>query len=1409
MRKTIPLSWPTWLTAMLCCFCAQAQESIRPQNVNISSPNAASLGQVVDLPIGYNTGTPNVDIPIYTIETGPLKVPISLGYHASGLKVNQQASWVGAGWSLNAGGVITRTVRGAADEKIHTNATYPISYLSKRGFYDYAYDAIFNNPEPYNVIPEGFALADITNGIRDAEADLFTFNFNGYSGKFYFRADTSITIAPAQDIHIKALFCEGVSGCSTATEYLYGWIVTTPDGVKYHFGKSLNPPSSYNTTTNAVPIEHTDTYSYTSGISHSKTASSWFLTKIVSPDQRFTIQFTYAAENYAYYTTSLFPMSYPGSSTSAPSSSGIDLVKNIMSGIRLSRIDFANDGQVVFVPTDWMRKDLSSPQQVLNDNDQDSTLNLSPARALAEIQISSGSSTPCRTFRFRYGYFYDNASPLTGYLSVPGNSFNIHTDRRRLRLDSLTERSCDGAVKKPGHGFAYFDTSAVPRTLSFAQDHWGYFNGATANSTMLPALSKDNGLTNLPGAVANRESAWPAMRAGALKQIEYPGGGSVRFAFSNHEVLTPVVHYDSVLLTNEITAFGQGVSATQHFSLDATYIVKLRPELPSAPLGGGTIHIVNTATNHDYGSSSTAYQIFELPAGNYDFWLQSNSTNPPVGIKCKIWKMVGTPVVENFVAQHVAIQNFTSTPHSFTITEPTVLKTVRTLMYDPLGSGKVHVINTSSLLDYGSDNSRKNNIFILPAGSYQFSVESTSGTAYPITYSLYELSGVVLETKMVGGLRVDSVIYNTGLGSVAKVQTFNYNDDNGEPQGVLLGRPSYINMFFNHEIRDQHGLATSPNSANGCVSTQVHVGGPYLFYISAASVLPMRLIQGNHIGYSRVRASQADGGYTIYNFKNGVNLNMDVSQRVIDWTECDPDVGDYPVAPEPFDPYRGELVQTRIYNSNDVLLSRTVQSTQFEFEKVGVDGILGASYNTAYYPTFYEWKSARKVKSVEESFVYNSSNPAAAPLYKKTTTFYSSRRHNQPTRVLVTGTSDKILNDVRTTYIGDVLPPDCDGQDALDAIDAELLSDIDSLRAVYPYITATIPLDKYTLWQRYHYNLNKIKKAYISAASNSRVSLLETYRECLAGSGSWSYSGASPELKLLVGLKRRNQIGLPIESIRGRNGKILDAQYIKYTNPDGDGIRIHPGEFSLVKVATALDTTTFTPVSFGNTAVTHDSRYQLEETYDFFNGNISRVTPKSGVPTSYIWNTAGVYPIAQIQNGAPWECAFTSFEEHDGWGEGGWSFPLANSTESKTGVKGHSLNNNQISKAVNSSLTYVVSFWAKGGVPSISAGVVSSNDAPAAEADGWRYFEKTIAGVSAFQISGAAGVYIDELRLYPKGAQMTTYTYLPLVGISSTSDPNNRRGYFDYDGLSRLRRIRDSDRDILKQYHYNYRVTIP
>lgn len=1295
---------------------ASAQnESIRPQNVKIASPTAASLGKVADIPIGYHTGIPNIDIPIYTVQEGPLQVPISLSYHASGLKVMEQSSWVGAGWSLSAGGMITRSVRGTPDEILSSSGSpTPISYLNNKGYYDYLF---MDNPAEYTpqIVPNNpstgvkqvLAYYEFAVGHRDGEADMFNFNFNGYSGKFYFRPDNSVVLAPQQDIKVTPLFCPGGTSCSTTNEYLYGWVVTTPDGVKYYFGKVLALAATYDNANNAIPVEYTTSYSATSGSTYTRTPSSWFLNKIESPDKRFSISFTYSVENYSYYTISLSPTA---SFTSALQT--IDLVKNIMSGVRLNAIKFSNNGLVSFIPS-YVRKDLSGPQTNLTDFDADSTA--SSARMLGEIRISNSPTTSfCQSFLFSYGYFNDNSHPLTGYLANLESSYSLHSDKKRLKLNSIQEKSCDAMATKPPHSFTYFDVTSVPRTLSFAQDHWGYYNGKTTNASMLPAISIDNGITNLSGTYGNRDSKWPEMRAGALQKITYPTGGSSRFAFESHDVFIPVNIYDSTFIATKSANYTQTSGAT-NFTLTQTTTMKARVSFPTTPPGQGTIHIKNTSTNVEYGFAATA------------------------GLK----------------------------------------------------------------------------VFQLNAGTYAFSVESTSNNSNPTMCDLWQIVGGYQQQQdvVVGGLRIDSLIYDNGTNGSPKVQTFDYVDENGVAQGVLFSRPSYVAILKNYATKAHGGVpgadtyqTTTYSAQNGCLGGDGEPSAPtnFLFYVSANAILPMISSQGNHFGYNYVKVNEADGSKTVYKFKLSANPSSDVCVRVINHTDCNDFLPNYPPAPDPFKPDRGEMISKYVYDASGKLLAKEFYTNTYQYEDVGVTGLIVKPFGGYMFPTEYEWKSAKKTLTTTETFQYDITNPAATPFYRKNDTYFSSARHTQPTQSVTSDVSAVVLHDVRNTYVADLMVPACpDLQATLSSADATLLSTLSTLTSTYNYGGCSTNSCRLEKWLLYTYYANNARKTQVT----SRVNAFSNYKSCMTGTtGSWTWSSASAELKALVKLKNRNQVSSVVERSQWRNSKVLSTEYVTYQDFAGDTLSIYPSKLDVIRTATPLTSSNFTPVALTSTGVTRDSKYRQEETYSFANGNLVETTPVSKLTSSYIWNAFQQYPIAEVINASYGTSAYTSFEEAAN--EGGWSYTYSNySSDYKTGVKAHSLNGNDVSRSgLNSSTTYTVSYWAKGGTPTISNGVTASNDAASAESDGWKYYEKTFTGATAIIISGGSGVYLDELRIYPKGAVMSTYTYKPLVGIISSTDPNNRHGYFDYDALGRVTLMKDAYRNILKQIRYNYRT---
>ncbi|MGD1842012.1 MAG: hypothetical protein ACFB0B_14120, partial [Thermonemataceae bacterium] len=73
------------------------------------------------------------------------------------------------------------------------------------------------------------------------------------------------------------------------------------------------------------------------------------------------------------------------------------------------------------------------------------------------------------------------------------------------------------------------------------------------------------------------------------------------------------------------------------------------------------------------------------------------------------------------------------------------------------------------------------------------------------------------------------------------------------------------------------------------------------------------------------------------------------------------------------------------------------------------------------------------------------------------------------------------------------------------------------------------------------------------------------------------------------------------------------------------------------------------------------------------------------------------------------------------------------------------------------------------------------------------------------RFSNLEPILIDDVRLHPMEAEMTTYTYDPLIGVKSVTDPSHRTVHYLYDGLGRLIGTQDDNRHFTKTYNYLYK----
>lgn len=243
---------------------AQMKSGTVTQNlidVSTKSPDVASLGKFGNIPVSYATGVPSITIPFFEINVGKIRLPISLDYHAGGIRVGEISSSAGLGWALSGIGVVSRQIVGNADED------------GSFGF--------LLGPDPDSVYMDAFTnyqyLFDVQRGLADNEPDQFSYSINGQGGKFTFRHDGSIMQEPV-----------------TNNKIVYAgtyFTITDENGVVYIFALKMNNDLSL------------------SGSAKSYTAA-WRLTKMVDANSTDTIYFSYETAcnpvyqknyNYSHY----------------------------------------------------------------------------------------------------------------------------------------------------------------------------------------------------------------------------------------------------------------------------------------------------------------------------------------------------------------------------------------------------------------------------------------------------------------------------------------------------------------------------------------------------------------------------------------------------------------------------------------------------------------------------------------------------------------------------------------------------------------------------------------------------------------------------------------------------------------------------------------------------------------------------------------------------------------------------------------------------------------------------------------------------------------------------------------------------------------------------------------------------
>lgn len=435
------------------------------------------------------TGAVSVSVPLFSIQSESYTLPISLNYSSQGARVSQIASWVGMGWNLNAGGVITRQVNGLPDDAYTTfsGKGYLYNGLTVDSIYDKSFAQLSSADEDYM-----FKYA------KDSEPDIFYFNIGGgVSGKFFFDKNGEAKLESQSDLKIEYDLDQNYSYTndhsfltSNHRGLIKSFTITTPSGHIFKFEDRSytisNEEDQYDSKDDGTEYISSNCYPQLedpyrvdfSGVNAVVTA--WHLTSITNPyyDENDNplqpeIILEYTDEIYLNH-SNIYQWQAKGCIGISPTITHTSSNVESYLSKRLDKITYGNGsinyGQIDFTST-FDRDDIHQYTQY-------PPFGYQHPKALSTIQHKSGSQIVKK-----YSFTYDWASQLSTSCSYPPPFMDAH--KKRLQLSSIQEKN-NGLVL-PAYEFTY-NTTPMPPRHSSQVDIWGYYNGTNQNSHFRPTM---------------------------------------------------------------------------------------------------------------------------------------------------------------------------------------------------------------------------------------------------------------------------------------------------------------------------------------------------------------------------------------------------------------------------------------------------------------------------------------------------------------------------------------------------------------------------------------------------------------------------------------------------------------------------------------------------------------------------------------------------------------------------------------------------------------------------------------------------------------------------------------------------------------------------------------------------------
>ncbi|MCG7754854.1 hypothetical protein, partial [Flavihumibacter cheonanensis] len=181
---------------------------------------------------------------------------------------------------------------------------------------------------------------------------------------------------------------------------------------------------------------------------------------------------------------------------------------------------------------------------------------------------------------------------------------------------------------------------------------------------------------------------------------------------------------------------------------------------------------------------------------------------------------------------------------------------------------------------------------------------------------------------------------------------------------------------------------------------------------------------------------------------------------------------------------------------------------------------------------------------------------------------------------------------------------------------------------------------------------------------------------------------------------------------------------------------------------------------------------------------LDQVTKRGNQPVSYLYDSTNTEVVAEVSGASLADVAFTSFERPGATTDGGWTFSspsigIFRNFNFRSGK--YSIISGGLTKSgLDPTKTYVISYW-RTSTSKLSIFNGTSGQPywrSPVPVNGWYLHIQFVRGISSLVCFHNAGtldpIYLDDLRLFPVGAEMKTYTYDKGRGITSSSDVDGR-----------------------------------